>query len=211
MPSASDILAGLTTIAHRGLAAALVWHLALAVVLMALARGWRPPQRVAAALLAAPLVSVAAFALAFANPFNGAVFALGAVGLTALALRGDARPVARGARWSWWSGVAMLAFGWCYPHFLDDQPVAYLYAAPMGLVPCPTLSAVIGLALLAGGPASRRWSLGLAGLGLCYGLFGVLRLGVVLDLGLVAGAAALVVAATHPHGVPAAPTRHAHA
>ncbi|MBL8621673.1 MAG: hypothetical protein JNK64_10225 [Myxococcales bacterium] len=205
MPSATEILAGLTTIAHRGLAAAIAWHVVLAVVLVALARGWRPGQRVAAALLAAPLVSVAAFALAFANPFNGAVFALGAVGLTGLALRGDPRPVARGAAWAWWGGVAMIAFGWCYPHFLDDRPLAYLYAAPMGLVPCPTLSAVIGLALLAGAPASRPWSLALAGLGLFYGLVGVVRLGVALDLGLVAGATALAVAALRPHGVATAP------
>lgn len=34
----------------------------------------------------------------------------------------------------------MLAIGWIYPHFLDGPAVDYLHAAPVGLVPCPTLA-----------------------------------------------------------------------
>jgi len=73
-------------------------------------------------------------------------------------------------------GVAMIAFGWLYPHFLTFGPVTrYLVAAPMGLIPCPTLSLVIGFALLAGGLSSRAWSIVLAVVGLFYGLFGACR------------------------------------
>ena len=80
---------------------------------------------------------------------------------------------------------------WLYPHFLEGHATAYLYASPVGLVPCPTLAVAIGFALLGNGLGSRVWSLTLAAVGLLYGLFGVLRLGVFLDIGLVSGAVAL--------------------
>jgi hypothetical protein len=67
----------------------------------------------------------------------------------------------------------------------------YLYGAPLGVVPCPTLMAVLGLTLLGGGFRSRAWSLTLVGLGLLYGVVGVAWFGVILDAILVAGAAAL--------------------
>ncbi len=72
------------------------------------------------------------------------------------------------------------------------HPIAYLIGAPVGLVPCPTLSVAIGLALLAGGVGPRSWTIVLVALGMFYGLFGLFRLGVVLDTGLVIGALALV-------------------
>ena len=117
--------------------------------------------------------------------------------LTALAMNGDRRPVSRGSAWTRGIGVAMIAFGWLYPHFLDGHAIAYLYASPVGLVPCPTLAVAIGFALLGNGLGSRVWSLTLAALGLFYGLFGVLRLGVFLDIGLVGGAVALAASAFH--------------
>jgi hypothetical protein len=63
-----------------------------------------------------------------------------------------------------------------------------VYAAPVGLVPCPTLSIVIGFTLLVGGFNSRKWMLILAIVGLFYGIIGYFRLGVKLDIGLIVGA-----------------------
>ena len=97
----------------------------------------------------------------------------------------------RGGGVAFGAGAAMIAFAWTYPHFLAGSSTWYLVAAPLGLVPCPSLAAAIGFALLGGGLGSRASSLTLASLGLFYGLFGVLRLGVLLDVGLVLGAAAL--------------------
>jgi len=195
MPSATEILDGLSAIAHQATGIAVAWHIVIAVALLALANGWRPSQLTARLLTGTPLMSVAALAFAFGILFNGWVFAASALILTALAMNRDRRPVSRGSAWTRRIGVAMIAFGWLYPHFLEGHATAYLYASPVGLIPCPTLAVAIGFALLGNGLGSRVWSVTLAAVGLFYGLFGVLRLGVFLDIGLVGGALALVVAA----------------
>lgn len=207
MPEPAEILAGLTTIANEALLLALAWHLVLGAALLALAKGWRPSQRTARVLVALPLASVAMLALLYGNPFNGVVFAVGTLALLALARRGSHEPVRRGPPWMFWAGAASLSFGWVYPHFLDATPVAYLIAAPLGLVPCPTLAVAIGAALLGGGLGARAWSLTLATLGLFYGAFGVLRLGVFLDAGLILAAAVLFVAALRGERASSGPPR----
>lgn len=45
--------------------------------------------------------------------------------------------------------AALVVFGWTYPHFVSTHSwIEYAYAAPLGLIPCPTLSVVIGFTLL---------------------------------------------------------------
>jgi predicted lysophospholipase L1 biosynthesis ABC-type transport system permease subunit len=93
-------------------------------------------------------------------------------------------------------GAFLVAFGWAYPHFLTtDHWTTYLYAAPFGLLPCPTLSAVIGLTLMLGMLRSKAWSVTVAAAGLIYGAMGVFGLGVTLDYGLLIGSAILGVVA----------------
>lgn len=193
MPGATEILDGLSAIANQATDLAVAWHIAIAMALIALAGGWRPSQRTARLLIGMLLASVAGVAIAFGNPFNTFVFAASAMALTAMAMVGNRRVVARGSARSGGIGAAMIAFGWIYPHFLDGSATAYLYAAPVGLIPCPTLAVAIGFALLGNGLGSRAWSLTLAAVGLFYGLFGVVRLGVFLDIGLAGGALALVI------------------
>jgi hypothetical protein len=200
MPHATEILDGLSAIANQATGIAVAWHIVIAISLAALAAGWLPSQRTARLLIGVPLASVAGVAIVFDNPFNGMVFAASALALTAIAMGGDRRVVSRGSAWMRGIGVATIAFGWVYPHFLEGPRAAYLYAAPVGLVPCPTLAAAIGFALLGNGLGSRVWSLTLAAVGLFYGLFGVLRLGVLLDIGLVGGALVLAAAVLHSAG-----------
>jgi hypothetical protein len=197
MPGAADILDGLSAIANQATGVAVAWHILIGTALLALVSGWRPSQRTARLLIGMPLASVAAVAIVFANPFNGLVFTASALAMTALAMHGDRRPVYPGSAWTCAIGLVMLAFGWGYPHFLDGPAIDYLYAAPVGLVPCPTLAVASGFALLGNGLGSRAWALTLAAVALSYGLFGVLRLGVFLDIPLVIGAIALVVAELH--------------
>jgi hypothetical protein len=93
--------------------------------------------------------------------------------------------------WSLVAGAALVAFGWMYPHFVEtDTWVTYTYAAPFGILPCPTLSVVIGMTLMFAGH-SARWSAPLVVAGAVYGLIGVFSLHVALDVWLLVGATLL--------------------
>ncbi|MGI5819691.1 MAG: hypothetical protein ACOX9R_16530 [Armatimonadota bacterium] len=193
MPEAAEILDQLQTAADQGWPLAVAWHAVMLAAVVALVVGWRPDRRLAGALLAAPSASVSAVAWLIGNPFNGAVFAVLSAALVILALRLAPRPVSSGAMWATAAGAVMIGFGWVYPHFVSvESTLALLFRSPFGLIPCPTLSVVIGFALLADGLGSRAWSLLLAGTGLLYALIGTLRLGVQIDLFLLAGAVALI-------------------
>jgi hypothetical protein len=180
MPSSAQILDGLTNITNEWRILAAIWHGYFALLGVGLGIGWRPSKRFAGMLLGLPLLSVSALAWASSNPFNGVAFALGAAVLVASSVRLSGR-VNIGRTWLICLGATFFAFGWIYPHFLaTESSLAYLYAAPTGLIPCPTLSVVIGLALMVNGLNSRAWSLLLAIMGLSYGIFG----GVVLEVGI---------------------------
>jgi hypothetical protein len=190
MPSAAEILANLRDVANGAVVVAALWHALLAAAGVALALGWRPSQRLAGRLLAAPLASVALVAIAFQNAFNAVVFALLAVTHFVLARQGSRDAVRVGSVSGTTAGLLMLGLGWIYPHFLaDNGSWRYFYAAPAGVVPCATLYVVLGLALLGASP--RAASTVLAAAGLFFGVFGVAVLGVRLDLGLVIGSLAL--------------------
>lgn len=210
MPNREEILAGLTQASNAAAGLAVLWHLVAASALLAVAAGVKLSSRALGALLAAPLASVSVVAWRYGNPFNGTVFGALSVTLVALSFRspsgGAPRVLVPSSTWTGVAGALVLAFGWLYPHFLvEASGLRYFYAAPMGVIPCPTLSAVIGLTLLAGGVEDRAWSRTLAAAGLFYAVFGIARLGVVLDLGLLAGTIALLVATELGAHAPAQP------
>jgi hypothetical protein len=111
MPSATEILDGLSAIANQATGLAVPWHIVTAVALLALGCGWRPSQRTARLLAGTPLVSVAALAFAFGNLFNGWLFAVSALVLTALAMNRDRCPVSRGSAWTGRIGVQWSCLG----------------------------------------------------------------------------------------------------
>ena len=193
MPTAREILDGLTRVANGAFAFAVAWHVLIALAFVLVIAGWRPRNRTAALLLLGPVASAAAFAWIYGNPFNGTILTIVVVAGGALAARLGSEPVALGPTWSSWLGAALLAFAWLYPHFVVGRSaLAYLYGSPVGLVPCPTLALAIGVTLLGGGLGSRFLPAMLASVGALYALFGALRLGVLLDLGLLAGAVGLL-------------------
>lgn len=196
MASPSDMVSGLTRIAGEALLLALIWHAVIGLAILALLVGWRPSRRVASLLLTSPISSAAMVALASGNVFDWFVLALVAVLLLVLGWRLGDEPVERRPGFATVTGIAVIAFGWAYPHFLEGHSaLAYLYAAPTGLLPCPSLSLVIGFAILGDGLGSRPWSLTLAATGIFYGAFGALYLGVWLDLTLLAASLALIAVA----------------
>ena len=188
MPGAEVILSWATGVANEWRWLAISWHVALAALLVAVSRS-RVPERIVALLLVLPIVSVAALAWLSWNAFNGLVFTLLAallLGSAANVRRSGVTPVSRGWRFAGW---ALIASGWFYPHFLiADTWTAYAYASPFGLLPCPTLAVVVGVTLVQGGFRSVIWSAVVAAAGILYGAIGVFRLGVVLDVWLLAGA-----------------------
>ena len=198
MPSSDSIRAGLTAIANDWRSLAVAWHLMLFGLLLPVVAGWRPSSRFVAQLLTTPVLSVSAVGWISGNPFNAVVFAALAVVLASAAtgLRNARLELAR----PWLvPGAALVAFGSTYPHFLSTESLAaYIYAAPFGLLPCPTLSVVIGITLMCGNFGSTVWTTTLMGAALLYGVLGVFRLGVVLDVGLLAGA--MMLAAAHVRG-----------
>ena len=205
MPTSQEILQELTAIANENLWLAIAWHIAIVAGLVPIVLGWRPHRLLALVALILPLASVSTLAWVYGNPFNGIAFSVLGGLLLAVGLWLPPAKVSSGPIWTQLMGAILLAFGWGYPHFLSGHAsIEYLYAAPTGLVPCPTLSLVIGLALLANGFGSRVWSLTLAAVGLFYGAFGALRLGVTMDWVLLLGAAALLVNAV----TSTAPIRH---
>ena len=190
MPSTQAILDGLATIANQWRPLAILWHVSLGALAAASAAGWRPANRTVGRLIAAPVLCVAVIAGASGNPFNASTFLILGVVLLVHSRRLSAEPVRTASPLMATAGSLLLAFGWFYPHFLDtDGWMDYAYAAPLGLIPCPTLSAAIGLTLVSGLLGSTTWSAALASAGLVYGAIGVFRLGVAIDSVLLAGAA----------------------
>ncbi len=198
MPAATEILAGLETTAQRGIVIAGLWHVVIGAWVAAASQSWRPSPRLAGVMLVFPVASVAVVAGVFGEVFNAVVFTALTLVLAVIAARSSLAEVRRQAS-SWSVGALLVMFAWVYPHFLAGHSLfTYVIASPMGLLPGPTLSLVIGWSLLGYGPPSRAWSLTLALAGLFYGLFGALRLGVWIDLGLVGGALVLAVRGLAP-------------
>jgi membrane protease YdiL (CAAX protease family) len=196
MPSASVILEQLFQIANRYRELAIAWHLLVALVLILVGAGWRPSRRVGVLLLAGPLVSVAVLARLAGNPFNSAVFGLLALSLLVIGSVGAGPPLRVLSGYERVLPVALIGFGLVYPHFVQGASwFTYLHAAPFGLLPCPTLALVTGVTLLVRGLDARPWCWLLAAAGFLYGLLGVLRLGVYLDLPLLVGVVALLIRA----------------
>lgn len=197
MPGQHEIVEGLSRIANEFLPLAVVWHVVVVVVLVAVVGGsWRPDRRAAGALLALPLLSASAAAWMTGNMFNGALLLVVAGLIVIAAAVEPPGPVRPGPAWAVTVGSAAIVFAWAYPHFLSTHPAwVYLFAAPIGLVPCPTLALVLGLGLLSGGLGSRMWSLVVASAGLFYSLFGMFGLGVWLDAGLLLASVAMFVVA----------------
>ncbi|MGV8964267.1 MAG: hypothetical protein ACOH2V_12935 [Candidatus Saccharimonadaceae bacterium] len=193
MPETQEILSGLNAIASNYWVYAICWHIAFYVVIFALVAGWVPSNRLLASLICLPLFSVAILAWLTGNPFNGTLFSIMAILTLYYGPKTSGQPVGLSRLPFAMAGMTMIIFGLVYPHFMETGSVlTCLYASPVGLIPCPTLSVLIGFALLYNGFGSKPVTLILLCSGLFYGLFGVLKLAVYPDLFLVSGSLVLL-------------------
>jgi hypothetical protein len=194
MPTSEVILNGLSDIANNYACIAIIWHAIIYICIILLIIGFRPSIRVVSLILISPLLSVCLFALLAKNPFNMIIFLISSVFLviTGIKLSKEKIEIIRDRNFI--LGIILLIYGLVYPHFLLDNPLyAYIYSAPTGLIPCPTLSVVIGFSLIFNCLHSKKWITILSILGLFYGIFGVIRLKVYLDIGLILGTLALLI------------------
>ena len=189
--TSSAILASAAAIAVEWRWLATLWHAVFALLLVA-CLVFRIRNRRAIAMAAAlPFTTVAALAWWSGNPFNGTVFTVFAITLAAIAARLPASPISVGAPWAVIAGACCCMFAWSYPHFLSGTWTQYLYAAPLGLLPCPTLALCVGLSLITTSFGSVRWTILVFAAALIYGAIGVFALGVTIDWVLIAGAVML--------------------
>ena len=185
------ILASAAAIAAEWRWLAIVWHGVFALLLAAIFALRFRDRRAIAMMTALPVASVAALAWWHGNPFNGTVFAVMAMALFAVAAALPSRPIALGSPWAVGAGAGCCAVAWGYPHFLSGTWTQYLYAAPLGLLPCPTLALCVGVSLITRSFGSVRWAVLVFGMALTYGVMGVFALGVTLDWALIVGAVLL--------------------
>lgn len=201
MPTPEQILAGLQQLSTQYLYLATVWHVLFGIAITALLLGYRPSRQLTAAALSLPLLSVAVLAWIVGNPFNGVVFSVVGIALLVIGLRMQSASVDVERKWLL-TGSGLIIFGWIYPHFFSGNGIWHFIAtAPLGLVPCPTLSMLIGATLVFGGFASRSWMRVLGAAGVFYGAFGAFRLGVKIDLVLLAAALLLLYISMRPASI----------
>jgi hypothetical protein len=193
MPTREEILTGLTSLANEYIDIAIAWHIIILILIAALFAGWKPGNSLMILLLSSLLMSVSVFAGMADNIFNTAIFAFLVIVSIYATLRSGNRTILGDRSWPDITGLVLIIFGLIYPEFLQTGSfLEFAYAAPTGLIPCPTLCVLTGFALLYKGFGSVTWSLTIVAAGIFYGFFGVFYLGVNLDWFLVAGSLILM-------------------
>jgi len=189
MPTREEILAGLTWLANEYTGIAIAWHIITLMLIAALFAGWKPGNNLMILILASPLITVSVLASLQGNYFNAGVFAFLVIMSLYVTLRSGNETIKGNRSWPDIIGLLLIIFGLFYPEFLNtNSTLEYAYAAPTGLIPCPTLAILTGFALLYNGFGSVRWAMILAISGMFYGLFGVFYLKMYIDWILIAGA-----------------------
>ena len=194
MPTKEEILAGLAGIANEYSDIAIAWHVILIIVIAALFASWKPTNSSMILLVSSLLMSVSLFAGLQRNFFNAVVFSFLVLMSIYSAIKSKAGVIQGDRSWPDIAGLVLIIVGFIYPEFIvTGSTLEYAYLAPTGLIPCPTLSIVIGFALLYKGFMAPNWSVAIGITGIFYGLFGVFYLGMYIDWFLVAGSVLLMV------------------
>lgn len=181
MPTAGEILELLERISNELIIVAVIFHILVLGFIIAIVAGWRTSRKISGLLLSLPLLPVSLIAWSYGNPFNGGIFTLFFLLLFFFSFKLPNEQTTITSGWTLFLAAIMILFGLFYPHFLNTSPLMYLIAAPTGLIPCPTLSFVIGFTLLFNSFNSKKWGITLSLIGMFYGIFGALKLHVYID------------------------------
>lgn len=194
MLSKEEILAGLAAIANEYSSVAIAWHLIILILIAALFSWWRPANSFMILLLSSLLMSVSIFAALQGNRFNAVVFAFLVIASMYSVIKSGEGTIRGDRSWPDIAGLILIVFGLVYPEFVDTaSALEYTYLAPTGLIPCPSLSILVGFALLYKGFRAPNWSLIISIAGMFYGGIGVFYLEMYSDWFLLAGSIVLMV------------------
>lgn len=194
MPTTQEILDNLQAIVNDYRLFALIWHAVIYMIIFALFTKRLPSNKLFTLILCFPILSVALFAFLSGNPFNGILFSILAILILIFGLKATGQAISLSQLPFIATGIIMIVFGLVYPHFVETNSIiTYLYESPVGLIPCPTLSMLIGFVILFNGFGSLPVTISFTVYGLFYGIFGVVKLGVVPDLFLIFGSILLMV------------------
>lgn len=192
MPSTEFIISTLTNLVNDYKYFSIIWHLFFFALIIFIYNKNKPSNKITSIILIIPLLSVSMFAIIQKNPFNSIIFGLLFIVLLIIGLKLSDEKIKISINFWTISGLILIAFGWIYPHFLNSNFILYLIMAPIGIIPCPTLSIIIGFALLLNGFDSKLWTITLSLIGIFYGLTGTLALKVYIDIILLAGSVILM-------------------
>ncbi|MBP2652518.1 MAG: hypothetical protein H6Q73_87 [Firmicutes bacterium] len=81
--------------------------------------------------------------------------------------------------------ITFVIIGFWYPEFVKTTPAALILFSPAGIIPCPTLLITLGMLTLAYPKVNMTQYTITALLGFCYGLIGVFKLNVSIDVALI--------------------------
>lgn len=143
------LLESLFYIATRYQEFAIFWHLVIYLLLFFIIKQRRLPVVSLSLMIALLFFSVSAFAWQVKNPFNLAAFIMLGVSLIAASISLKRGSITFSSlQFSTITGIVSLLAGLFYPHFFGSDWIKYLYAAPVGLIPCPTLLVAGGIVLI---------------------------------------------------------------
>lgn len=181
---AVSILEYLNMLANNNLAVNLVIHFIVLTGLISIfiiKREWLK-RALFQATICVLFLSVTIHALMFGNPFHAFTFGLlGIVALVRLALNKE-EVVRTSSIVQTFVALLFIFSGLWYPEFVDRNIASMLLYSPVGIIPCPTLLASIGLmTLVYSGTGRFQYGLTIF-LGFVYGVIGTFVLRVYLDV-----------------------------
>lgn len=188
------ILNYIGTVAGKYIFLNIALHIACyAAIILLLLPKFRHKRVVWNSVTAGLFTSVAVIAILNGNPFNFGIFAI-AAGFAVWELIKGRNVVetlfspAYTLRMNIRNAVllAVSLFGLVYPHFVDAHPALMPLLSPIGIIPCPTLTFVLGIANIIYPKVNRPLYTALAVLGAFYGVTGVFMVNVYIDIPLMA-------------------------
>jgi hypothetical protein len=185
--SAENIINYLAAISNQNLWLNSLIHLLVIIAIGAIFGGGKRNyhHRVVDGVIFLLFSSVAINAAIYGNPFHFITFAL--LALFAFIELFKNKNEFKILRLNIRSIVAFIfvVIGFLYPDFVETTPVALLLFSPAGIVPCPTLLITLGMLTLAYPKVNIPQYTITALVGACYGLIGVFKLNVYLDIALI--------------------------